>query len=99
MKRKSIEPKRMNNQKPSVIVIKKDLSIKDMLPDYQFEYDVELTSDEPIQIAESYRKFLEENSDLLLDGYNSKDSESIREGFKRAVAITELFFKSLYIDN
>ena len=98
MSRKSVSPKEQVGGKPKIIVIKKDESIIDYLPKYQFSYDVEYIPSEPLEMGESFENFLKENESLVIEDYKTNNKESIQEGFKRAVALTMLFFKSLYLD-
>ena len=98
MARKSQEPNLQSKGTPRVIVIKNNISVNDFIPDYKFTYDIDNLPLEPLEMAESFETFLRENEDLVLENYSSEDVTAIQEGFKRAVAITELFFKSLYLD-
>lgn len=99
MARKSQEPNLQSKGTPRVIVIKNKISVNDFIPDYKLTYDIDnIFPIEPIEMAKSFEAFLRDNEDLVLDNYSSEDVTAIQEGFKRAVAITELFFKSLYLD-
>lgn len=99
MARKSQEPNLQSKGTPRVIVIKNNISVNDFIPDYKLTYDTDnIFPIEPIEMAKSFETFLRDNEDLVLDKYSSEDVTAIQEGFKRAVAITELFFKSLYLD-
>lgn len=96
MERKSIAPKA---KKPELEIVKEEKldSIDSYLPNYTFSYDG-VENQEAKEIIKSLEFFIRDHEYLVRQDYQSKSDLAIKEGFSRAVAIVELFFKSLYLD-
>lgn len=97
MNRKSVDTSK--NQKAPLEIIRKEKvdSIDEYLPSYTFSYDG-VESLEADALIVSLDNFIRANQDLVKGDYQSKSDLARKEGFARAIAIVELFFKSLYID-
>lgn len=103
MKRKSVDIDKIKTdikQEKELYIIteKKPPTVEDYLPDYKLTYEGVDIGDEAEQMAESLNVFIKSNAEIVLQEYNSHNTEAVQEGFKRAVAICELFLRSLYLE-
>lgn len=89
---------RVQSKELFIIKEKKPFKVEDFLPDYSFSYEHLETDDEALAMSKSLNEFIKANEEITLDGYSSKDMNAVIEGYNRAIAVTELFFKSLYLD-
>lgn len=101
MKRKSVDLNTIDNNKETkelyIVMEKKPYTVEDFLPDYAFKYDRIRDNTEAESIIRSLTEFIKSNDELVLENYNSENTEAVQEGFKRATAIAELFIRSMYI--
>lgn len=103
MRRKSIDLETVKSGKKkerelNIISVSREPIVEDFLPDYKLEYEGEEENTELKALIKTYNEFLKANSELVLNEYNSSNIKAIQEGFSRATAIAELFFKSMYIE-
>lgn len=81
-----------------IIKTKKPYTVKDYFPNYSYEYEHKDIEQESSAMIEDFHNFIENNSDLAISQYSSKDEEAIIEGFARAIALVELYIKTMYIE-
>ncbi len=93
-KNKRVQPKEL-----FIVEEKKPFKVEDFLPTYSYSYEGIESDEEALQMSNSLSEFIKTNKEIVLDGYSSKDMSAVIEGFQRAVAVAELFFKSLYLDS
>lgn len=101
MKRKSIEIETEQETKESkdlyIVLEKKPVTVHDFLPEYNLKYEGVESDEEAEAMINSLTTFIQSNEEVVLQEYNSSNIEAVQEGFKRAVAIAELFIRSLYV--
>ena len=76
-----------------ITVVQPPPSIKDMLPEYQYQFVDQSVSSESAGMYQSLVEFLTENEEFVLQ--NSNPQYAL--GFKQAIALTRLWLDSLYI--
>ncbi|WP_308652484.1 hypothetical protein [uncultured Anaerococcus sp.] len=81
-----------------IIKTKKPYTVKDYFPNYSYEYEHKDIEQESKAMIDDLHNFIENNSDLAISQYSSKDEEAIIEGFGRAIALVELYIKTIYIE-
>ncbi len=81
-----------------IIKTKKPYTVKDYFPNYSYEYEHKDIEQESQAMIDDLHNFIENNSDLAISQYSSKDEEAIIEGFGRAIALVELYIKTMYIE-
>lgn len=81
-----------------IIKTKKPYTVKDYFPNYSYEYEHKDIEQESKTMIDDLHNFIENNSDLAISQYSSKDEEAIIEGFGRAIALVELYIKTMYIE-
>lgn len=81
-----------------IIKTKKPYTVKDYFPNYSYEYEHKDIEQESNAMIDDLHNFIENNSDLAISQYSSKDEEAIIEGFGRAIALVELYIKTMYIE-
>lgn len=81
-----------------IIKTKKPYTVKDYFPNYSYEYEHKDIEQESKAMIDDLHNFIENNSDLAISQYSSKDEEAIIEGFGRAIALVELYIKTMYIE-
>lgn len=81
-----------------IVKTKKPYTVKDYFPNYSYEYEHKDIEQESSTMIEDLHNFIENNSDLAISQYSSKDEEAIIEGFSRAIALVELYIKTMYIE-
>ena len=81
-----------------IIKTKKPYTVKDYFPNYSYEYEHKDIEQESQAMIDDLHNFIENNSDLAISQYSSKDEEAIIEGFGRAIALVELYIKTIYIE-
>lgn len=81
-----------------IIKTKKPYTVKDYFPNYSYEYEHKDIEQESTAMIKDLHNFIENNSDLAISQYSSKDEEAIIEGFGRAIALVELYIKTMYIE-
>lgn len=101
--RKSIDTDKIKTgitkeQELYIITKPKPLTVEDYLPKYTLDYEGINTPIEAEDMARSLIDFIKANKQLVLDNYNASNTDAVQEGFQRAIAISELFIKSLYLD-
>lgn len=103
MKRKSIDTNKIDTgikkeEHIYIITERKPYTVEDYLPSYNFAYEGIELSEEANDMAKSLITFIKANEELVLQEYNNSNQEAVIEGFQRAVAVAELFIKSLYLE-
>lgn len=97
MGRKSVDLTQGEEHELTIVKNKRKATVDDYLPPYTFEYDEIEKDKEADAMYQSLKAFIEENSNLVLEDYESKSEDAIREGFQRAIAIVDLFFTTIYL--
>lgn len=103
MTRKSKEPSKINTNKVKereifIVEEKRPPRVEDFLPNFKYKYEGIEEAEESKDIVQALNNFIKENEEVVLREYTSKDIEAVQEGFKRAIAISELFIKSMYLE-
>lgn len=81
-----------------IIKNKKPYTVLDYLPNYSYDYDHTDINQESNTMIDSLHEFIKNNSELAISQYSCKDQDAIIEGFARAIAIVELYIKTMYIE-
>lgn len=97
MGRKSVDLTQEEEHELTIVKNKRKATVDDYLPPYTFEYQEVEKDKEADVMYQSLKSFIEENSNLALEDYESKSEEAIQEGFQRAIAIVDLFFTTIYL--
>lgn len=97
MGRKSVDLTQEEEHELTIVKNKRKATVDDYLPPYTFEYQEVEKDKEADVMYQSLKSFIEENSNLVLEDYESKSEEAIQEGFQRAIAIVDLFFTTIYL--
>ena len=80
-----------------VKVMAKEPSVADFYPTYKFIYEGKDDTNAEAMIKSLY-EFTEQNKELVLMNYTSKDLKAVQEGYSRAMAVMELFIRYLHVD-
>ena len=97
MKRKSIDTGTTESEELYIVMEKKPPTVHDFLPDYNLTYEKVEKNIEAEAMIESLTTFIESNEEIVLQEYNASNTEAVKEGFQRAIAVAELFIRSLYV--
>lgn len=81
-----------------IIKTKKPYTVKDYFPNYSYDYEHKDIEQESKAMINNLHDFIEDNSELAISQYSSKDEEAIIEGFARAIALVELYIKTIYLE-
>lgn len=100
MNRKSMDLKDETTETKELYIIKekRETRVEDFIPDYSYSYEGVGKNEEAQMMIDSLEEFIKANEDVVLAKYTAGDIEAVQEGFKRAIAITGLYFKSMYLD-
>lgn len=82
----------------TIVKNKKPYTIEDYLPKYSYDYDSVNINNEYKDMIDDLHNFIRDNDILAIDDYSCKDKEAIIEGFSRALALVELYIKTMYIE-
>lgn len=82
----------------TIVKHKKPYTIEDYLPKYSYDYDLVKVDNEYKSMIDDLHAFIRNNYRLAIDDYSCKDKEAIIEGFSRALALVELYIKTMYIE-
>lgn len=80
----------------AVKMIQNPLVLKDLLPDYSFQFQSGEVSEESKEMYNELVEFLNTNEELAFpENINSR--EDYIKGFQRAIALTKLWIDSIYL--
>ena len=78
-----------------IIMVQSQPTIRDLLPDYAFQFQDEAPSEESNHMYLELLDFLSTNEELATMNINDKTEYS--NGFKRAIAMVKLWMDSIYL--
>lgn len=81
-----------------IVKNKKPYTVDDYLPKYSYDYDHTAIDEESKAMIQSLQDFIKDNAELAINDYHSASEEAIIEGFARAIAIVELYIKTMYLE-
>lgn len=77
---------------------KKPYTVDNYLPSYSYDYEHIEVDEESKSMIDDLHNFIKNNGQLVTDDYYCADKEAIIEGFSRAIALVELYIKTMYIE-
>lgn len=81
-----------------IVKNRKPYAVEDFLPNYSYDYDHVAIDEEASAMIGSLHEFAKSNAELVTNDYVCENKEAIIEGFQRAIAIVELYIKTMYLD-
>lgn len=81
-----------------IVKRKKPYIVDDFLPKYSYDYEHTDIDGESLAMIDDLHGFIKNNSNLAIKDYSCSDTEAIIEGFQRAIALVELYIKTMYIE-
>ena len=82
----------------AVKLVQNPLTVKDLLPKYQFQLQLGKISEESLQMFNEFIEFLNTNEELAFsEGIVSYDDYI--KGFQRSIALFKLWIDSIYLEN
>lgn len=82
----------------NVVTVGNPLDIRDFMPRKGYKFDGATIGSESEDLKEMFKKFLEENAELVsTDMISESEPDGYVHGFRNAVAILHLWIDSMYI--
>ena len=92
-----MERKPIITEPKQIVVVQTQPTIRDLIPDYQFQFQDDIPSEEANHMYTELLDFLSTNEELAL--MNINDKVEYGNGFKKAIAMVKLWIDSIYLTN
>lgn len=96
-----LEKEQNTTQQPpvlNVVTVGNPLDIRDFMPRKGYKFEGAVVSSESDDLKDMFKKFLEENAELVsTDMISESETDGYVHGFRNAVAILHLWVDSMYI--